>query len=126
MIVFPERMNTLNAEETTESIKSIEQYISYMRQRIEWAMGNVAKNVTDGNVSSAETYILLVALQNTVAALQSTVNSHSASISAILQTLTAVQNDLTALTGRVDTLETGYTALEARVAALENTDNQEA
>lgn len=46
-----------------------------MCQRIDWAMGNVTKNVSKAGVSNAEMYILLTALQNTVSALQSTVNS---------------------------------------------------
>lgn len=143
MIVFPESMNELDAEDTGVSIETLEEYIGYMRQRIEWAMGNVVKNVSAGNTSSAETYILLVALQNTVAALQSTVNSHSASINSILQSLTVLNGDLSNLEERVDamgttvtnlqatvnglttsieTLNSNYSALEARVAALENTN----
>lgn len=128
MIVFPEAMNELDSENSTASIETIEGYIDYMRQRIEWAMRNVTKSVSSGNTSSAEMYILLVSLQNTVAALQSTVNSHGASISSMLQTLTILQNDLTALAARVATLETNYTALDERVTALEqeaNTDGNE-
>lgn len=83
-----------------------------MCQRIDWAMGNVTKNVSKAGVSNAEMYILLTALQNTVSALQSTVNSQGASISALMQSVTVLGND--------------YTALEQRVAALETRHKEDA
>lgn len=145
MIVFPESMNTLDAENAVRSIETLEGYIDYMRQRIEWAMRNVTKSVSSGNTTSAEMYILFTALQNTVSALQSTVYSHGATISAILQTLTLLQNDVAEVEGRCDALgsritaletaqttlntqiasiETNYTALDERVTALEQEANQ--
>lgn len=127
MIVFPESMNELPKDNTEEALIVVEQYINYIKQRVEWAMGNVTKNVSAAGVSSAEMYILLTALQNTVSALQSTVNSQGASISALLQSVTVLRNDLDALAGRVTTTENNYTAmnnkytaLEQRVTALEN------
>ena len=102
----------------------VEQYIKYMCQRTDWAIGNVTKNVSKAGVSSAEMYILLTALQNTVSALQSAVNSQSASISALSQTVNTLGNDYAALAGRVTTLENNYTALEQRVAALENANTE--
>lgn len=120
MIVFPESMNELPKENPTEALDITESYIKYMCQRIDWAMGNVTKNVSKAGISSAEMYILLTALQNTVSALQSTVNSQSASISALTQSVTMLNNDQTALKNRVTTLENNYTALEQRVTALEN------
>lgn len=120
MIVFPESMNELPKENPTEALDITEAYIKYMCQRIDWAMGNVTKNVSKAGISSAEMYILLTALQNTVSALQSTVNSQGASISALTQSVTMLNNDQTALKNRVTTLENNYTALEQRVTALEN------
>lgn len=120
MIVFPESINELPKENPSEALDITENYIKYMCQRIDWAMGNVTKNVSKAGVSSAEMYILLTALQNTVSALQSTVNSQSASISALSQAINTLSNDQAALAGRVSTLETNYAALEQRVAALEN------
>ena len=120
MIVFPESMNTLPKGRTEESLSTMESYINYMKQRVEWAMGNVSRSVSSAGTSSAEMYILLTALQNTVSALQSTVNSQGASISALLQSVSVLSNDYTALEQRVSALETNYTALEQRVSALEN------
>ena len=134
MIVFPESINEVPVDNPGEALRMVESYIKYMCQRTEWAMGNVSKNVSAAGMSSAETYILLTALQNPVSALQSTVNSQGASISALLQTVTTLGNDYTALNGRVGALEkavetltqrvtnteNNYTALEQRVSALEN------
>lgn len=120
MIVFPESINELPKENPSEALDITENYIKYMCQRIDWAMGNVTKNVSKAGVSNAEMYILLTALQNTVSALQSTVNSQGASISALTQSVTVLNNDQTALKNRVATLENNYTVLEQRVTALEN------
>lgn len=124
MIVFPESLNELPKGNPEEALRMVEQYIKYMCQRTDWAMGNVTKNVSKAGVSSAEMYILLTALQNTVSALQSTVNSQSTSISALSQTVNTLGNDYAALAGRVTTLENNYTALEQRVAALENANTE--
>ena len=120
MIVFPESINELPKENPSEALDITENYIKYMCQRIDWAIGNVTKNVSKAGVSNAEMYILLTALQNTVSALQSTVNSQGASISALTQSVTVLNNDQTALKNRVATLENYYTALEQRVTALDN------
>ena len=127
MIVFPESINELPKENPSEALDITENYIKYMCQRIDWAMGNVTKNVSKAGVSNAEMYILLTALQNTVSALQSTVNSQGASISALTQSVTVLRNDMNELAGRVTATENNYTALrndftalEQRVAALEN------
>ena len=120
MIVFPESINELPKENPSEALDITENYIKYMCQRIDWAIGNVTKNVSKAGVSNAEMYILLTALQNTVSALQSTVNSQGASISALTQSVTVLNNDQTALKNRVATLENNYTAREQRVTALEN------
>lgn len=124
MIVFPESLNELPKGNPEEALRMVEQYIKYMCQRTDWALGNVTKNVSKAGMSSAEMYILLTALQNTVSALQSTVNSHTSSLSALSQTVNTLGNDYAALAGRVTTLENNYTALEQRVAALENANTE--
>ena len=120
MIVFPESLNELPKGNPEEALRMVEQYIKYMCQRTDWALGNVTKNVSKAGVSNAEMYILLTALQNTVSALQSTVNSQGASISALMQSVTILGNVYTALEQSVTELGSDYTALEQRVAALEN------
>lgn len=43
MIVFPESINELPKENPSEALDIAENYIKYMCQRIDWAMGNVTK-----------------------------------------------------------------------------------
>lgn len=120
MIVFPESMNPVQKGDPAAALQTVERYINYMCQRVEWALGNVGKTVTEAGVSNAEMYSLITTLQNIVSALQSTVNSHGASISSLLQNVTMQGNDLAAVKKRVTELENKYAALEKRVTALEN------
>lgn len=124
MIVFPESMNPVQKGDPAAALQTVERYINYMCQRVEWALGNVGKTVTEAGVSNAEMYSLITTLQNIVSALQSTVNSHGASISSLLQNVTMQGNDLAAVTKRVTELENKYAALEKRVTALENSGQE--
>ena len=54
MIVFPESINELPKENPSEALDITENYIKYMCQRIDWAIGNVTKNVSKAGVSNAE------------------------------------------------------------------------
>lgn len=123
MIVFPESMNPVQKGDPA-ALQTVERYINYMCQRVEWALGNVGKTVTEAGVSNAEMYSLITTLQNIVSALQSTVNSHGASISSLLQNVTMQGNDLAAVKKRVTELENKYAALEKRVTALENSGQE--
>jgi hypothetical protein len=124
MIVFPESMNPVQKGDPAAALQTVERYINYMCQRVEWALGNVGKTVTEAGVSNAEMYSLITTLQNIVSALQSTVNSHGASISSLLQNVTMQGNDLAAVKKRVTELENKYAALEKRVTALENSGQE--
>ena len=74
MAVFPENMDKLSADDVPGSLSIIENYIRYMGERMEFAMRNMTKTVSAAGVSSAEMYILLTALQNTVSAVSSTIS----------------------------------------------------
>ena len=52
MAVFPESMNKLDVNDTTGSFNRIENYIRYMTERVEFAMRNMTRNVSDAGVSS--------------------------------------------------------------------------
>ena len=80
MAVFPENMDKLSADDVPGSLSIIENYIRYMGERMEFAMRNMTKTVSAAGVSSAEMYILLTALQNTVSAISSTIQSISGEI----------------------------------------------
>ena len=100
MAVLPENMDRLNVEDAKASLSIIENYIRYMGERIEFSMRNVTKSVSAAGVSSAEIYVLVTAMSNTLSALQSTVNGMS---------------------GTITQMQTKIADIEARLAALEST-----
>ena len=134
MAVFPESMNKLDPEDTRGSFATIESYIRYMGERMEFAMRNMTKTVSEAGVSSAEMYILLTALQNDLSALKSTVNGMSGSITSLssqvgemqssVQTMqgnvTAVETSVSTLQGTVNTMQNSVSTLDGKVTAAEN------
>ena len=126
MAVLPESMDRLNVEDTKASLSVIENYIRYMGERIEFSMRNVTKSVSAAGVSSAEIYLLVAAMSNTLSALQSTVNVLSGNITSLSNNHTSIQEKLDYLDGKeavVDEFlqmqQTQLANLEARVAAIE-------
>ena len=127
MAVFPESMNKLDPEDTRGSFATIESYIRYMGERMEFAMRNMTKTVSSAGVSSAEMYILLTALQNDLSALKSTVNGMSGSITSLssqvgeMQSkIQEIQNSVSTLDSKVTAVENSISSLDARVTALES------
>lgn len=112
MAVFPENMNKLDLEDTRGSLSRIENYIGYMTERVEFAMRNMTRNVSEAGTSSVEVLILLQEMSADVSKLSSTVNAMTGDITAIATGLDGVKNDITAIQGSIS-------ALEARVSALE-------
>lgn len=103
MAVFPENMERLDLNDTRGSLSTIQDYIRYMGERIEFSMRNMTKTVSDAGVSSAEVYILVQAQEQTLAALQSTVNEMAG-------TITSMQRDIADLNERVTALENAQTS----------------
>ena len=113
MAVFPESMDKLDVNDSAGSLGVLENYIRYMGERVEFAMRNVTRNVTDAGVSSAEMYVLLMAQNNTLSALQSTVNGMAGNVTSLSNQVGEMRSTITALEGQLQ-------ALDARVAALES------
>lgn len=127
MAVLPESMDRLNVEDTRASLSIIENYIRYMGERIEFSMRNVTKSVSAAGVSSAEIYVLVTAMNNTLSALQSTVNGMSGTITGLsnsqgtMQTqLSTLQTELAGVKTSLAGMQTQLASLESRVLALEN------
>ena len=113
MAVLPENMDRLNVEDAKASLSIIENYIRYMGERIEFSMRNVTKSVSAAGVSSAEIYVLVTAMSNSLSALQSTVNGISGNITSLSNAQAAMQSQIAAMQTKIDDLE-------ARVAAIED------
>lgn len=129
MAVLPENMDRLNVEDAKASLSIIENYIRYMGERIEFSMRNVTKSVSAAGVSSAEIYVLVTAMSNTLSALQSTVNGLSGNITSLANSQATMQTQLGQLgqlQAELDGVKTSlsgmqvqFDELEARVAAIE-------
>ncbi len=71
MAVFPQSMSRIDPSNPEEAVRVIESYVRYMQERIEFSITNVTRSVASAPMSSAEMYVLLKELQNTVAAMAS-------------------------------------------------------
>jgi len=117
--IFPENMDRLNVEDTRASLSIIENYIRYMCERTEFSMRNMTKTVSAAGVSSAEIYVLITAMNNTLSALQSTVNGMSGNITSLSNNQAATTTALEQLKKQVEDMQTQLDELETRVAGLE-------
>lgn len=109
MAVFPESMDPIEPEDPARSLRTLDEYVRYMTERIEFGMRNMTKNVAAAGMSSTEMYILLVAMDNRISALESTLNGVRGSVTALQGTVTGLQGTVTALADRVTALEEGAT-----------------
>ena len=120
MAVFPENMDKLSADDVPGSLSIIENYIRYMGERMEFAMRNMTKTVSAAGVSSAEMYVLLMALQNTVSALTSTVQGIAGDMTSVKSDVGSMKTDISSLQAAVSGIQEQITSLDARVTALES------
>ncbi len=100
MAVFPESMDPIEPEDPARSLRTLDEYVRYMTERIEFGMRNMTKSVNAAGISSTEMYILLVAMDNRISALESALNG-------LRGTVTGLQGTVTELGTRVTALENG-------------------
>ena len=105
MAVFPENMDKLSADDVPGSLSIIENYIRYMGERMEFAMRNMTKTVSAAGVSSAEMYVLLMALQNTVSALTSTVQGIAGDMTSVKSDVGSMKTDISELKQKATTAD---------------------
>ena len=120
MAVLPESMDKLDAQDVAGSLSIIENYIRYMGERIEFSNRNMTKTVSAAGVSSAELYVLVIAMNNSMAAMQSTVNGLTGSVGTLQGQAAALLETTQSLTASVDALRTAVSGLEQRVKARED------
>lgn len=98
--VFPERMDKLDKENPEQALGTIENYINYMLERVEFTFTNIYKTVQGTGVSTAEILAVLAALSNSLSALTGTVN-------ALGGTVTGLQTTVGGHTIQIGNLENG-------------------
>ena len=133
MAVFPERMDRLSSEDMPGSLNTLENYIRYMGDRVEFSMRNVTKSVSAAGVSSAELYLRLTAVQNAVSTLSSTVNGMAGDMTAVKSELGDVKSKITAaeqaiaelkqqmagVNNSISGMQAQITAMDGRITKLE-------
>ena len=119
MAVFPESMNMLDTEDTKRSLTIIDSYIRYMAERIEFAMSNMTRTVSEAGVSSVEMYILLTAVQQQVATLQSNVSTLQGDVTNIGRSIAAIEARLGTFADTDPTISATLADHESRIQALE-------
>lgn len=126
MAVFPESMNRLDVSDTAGSLSKIDNYIRYMVERVEFAMRNMTRNVSDAGTSTVEILLLLDEFATALSVVSRTVNGMTGEITTVNNRITEVQtkqkaleDSQKALEDRQSALETTTTGLQASIAALE-------
>ena len=118
--VFPERMDRIDPEDVNSSLRTIESYIQYMVERMEFAMTNTFRTAT-GLGSSAESIALVLqdtvdslhALESTVGALTSTVSGKVDKAEGKWLSTNDYTDEDKADVGEIDGLDNRVTAIEA-------------
>ena len=138
MAVFPESMNKFDYNDPSTALRTVEQYIGYMCERMEFAMTQMTRNVDKAGTSSTEMYLMLVELSNNLAAMRSSIDSLGGSVSRLRQTVDDMATRLDTAEGTLQTLTTttipdlqtrllaaegNITSLDGRVTALEGGNN---
>lgn len=112
MAVLPESMNKLDLNDTPGSLARLENYINYMGERIEFAMSNMTRNVSDAGVSTVTVLLAITEVSNNLSKVSSAVNSMTGDI-------TSINTRINAMQGSIEKIQEDITALVARVDALE-------
>lgn len=118
MAVLPESMDRLDPNDPAGSLSILENYIRYMGERIEFSLRNVTRDVSAAGISSAEVYVLVVAIQNDLSALRSTVAGINGTVNGLSGTVTGLTGTVTDLTDKVTELARQVTDLTSKVTDL--------
>ena len=110
--VFPEQMDKIDPEDVNSSLRTIESYIHYIVERVEFSLSNTFRSTT-GLGSSAE-------------AMAKALREISDNLSALTGQVGVIQGDVTGLqTALADEVRPKLQELDDRVSALENPEEEE-
>ena len=101
------------------SLRTLENYISYMRERLEFNNSNLTRTLSSAGTSTAEMVLIVAALQNNVQAMQSSITAMQGQITTLETTVSGLNNSIQALSQNVTALQTAVQNIDQRVTALE-------
>nr|DAG59304.1 MAG TPA: Reovirus sigma C capsid protein [Caudoviricetes sp.] len=119
-VIFPESMNRLDLDDPSSSLSTVENYIRYMTERMEFSNKNLSRTVNSAGVSTVEIIQLLVELSNAISTLQSTVSGLQGTVTGLNTRVGALETSVTNLNSAMTTAQNQIGALDDRVTALEN------
>lgn len=120
MAIFDKELDHIDPQNVPGSLRMLESYIAYMRERLEFNNTNLTKTLSANGTSSAEMVLVVAALKNSVQALQSSVAGMDGQLSALQSTATELQSDVTTLQTSLKAMQQTISSLNTRVTALEN------
>ncbi len=116
---FPERMNELDTENPEKALGTVENYIHYMCERVEFSLSNFFRTIGSYGTSSAEHALLLAAHDNAIHAMDSQITALTGRADELGRQMAALQAAVTMLSGAVTALQAAAADLDARVTVLE-------
>lgn len=119
MAIFDKELNHLDPQDAAGSLRTLENYISYMRERLEFNNSNLTRTLSSAGTSTAEMVLIVAALQNNVQAMQSSITAMQGQITTLETTVSGLNNSIQALSQNVTALQTAVQNIDQRVAALE-------
>ena len=119
MAIFDKELNHLDPQDTGGSLRTLESYISYMRERLEFNNTNLTRTLSSTGTSTAEMVLIVAAIQNNVQAMQSNITAMQGQISTLETTVSGLNTSVQALSETITTLQTTVQDIDQRVAALE-------
>ena len=119
MAIFDKELNHLDPQDASGSLRTLENYISYMRERLEFNNSNLTRTLSSAGTSTAEMVLIVAALQNNVQAMQSSVTALQGQITTLETTVSGLNNSIQALSQNVTALQTAVQNIDQRVTALE-------
>ena len=119
MAIFDKELNHLDPQDAAGSLRTLESYISYMRERLEFNNSNLTRTLSSAGTSTAEMVLIVAALQNNMQAMQSSVTAMQGQITTLETTVSGLNNSIQALSQNVTALQTAVQNIDQRVTALE-------
>lgn len=119
MAIFDKELNHLDPQDAAGSLRTLENYISYMRERLEFNNSNLTRTLSSAGTSTAEMVLIVAALQNNVQAMQSSITAMQGQITTLEKTVSGLNNSIQALSQNVTALQTAVQNIDQRVTALE-------
>ena len=124
MAVFPENMNRLDPGDVPGSLRTLENYIRYMAERMEFSTRNMTRNVSAAGTSTVEVVMLLGEMADALSKVNTAVNQLTAEVNTTKGLVTELQGKQTEQGTKLTALETKQETQGAKLATLEGKQSE--